>query len=390
MYIDSSSRFSPQTYSDPMEWTYQISAGHAPADGCFPVLSIASSPGDEGRFDDIAFRELNLKSLLAFLPDISAKTFLLKASGDTYNTGSLYGIATCWDSDKIPLNGLLAYRTYDNVEGTVTRLDECVNGVWTNLFNVPGPSATCGAVGIIIDGKSVKLFYNNVQVGAVEILYNPAMLDGQYHGLFSTDTSPLYSLSLTPVTTPTKISFLGDNITDPTITRYASMTSNLYPKLVIPQNHGVGGSVIVYDGTHVDLEDQVKAAARDDADIIIIELGTNDSYGADITTIYETQVQVLQAGNPKAKIYALGILPRSSMAGVADKNSKIETACTKTGITYIDTTDWINPATDLYDGLHPNDTGSLKMPTGSWIYCPEKESGHISSIIDWPGSGHHL
>jgi lysophospholipase L1-like esterase len=107
-------------------------------------------------------------------------------------------------------------------------------------------------------------------------------------------------------------------------------------------------------------------------DIATVMGGTNDVGNATaqstFTSTYQSDIQSLVNGLPAGShVYCLGILPRSDAhaAGVATYNGYIQTAVANVSsskATYVDTSTWINPATDLSgDGLHPTEAGHQKI-----------------------------
>lgn len=139
--------------------------------------------------------------------------------------------------------------------------------------------------------------------------------------------------------------------------RYANENATVF------KNHAVSSSTIMPDVLHRDLETQVTAAANDNADVIIIALGTNDDNAGDMAALkakITAQVNLLKASNPRAVFYWLSPLKRwtdNTGATEVDKSNirtAIAEACTANGITYWDsyTDSWITAA-DTTDGLHP-------------------------------------
>lgn len=127
-------------------------------------------------------------------------------------------------------------------------------------------------------------------------------------------------------------------------------------------NHAVSGNGII-----ANMDTQVTAAANDNADIVIITLGTNDDNAGNMTTLQaevEENIIELKASNPNATLYYMNILPRwideTGVTEVDKSNLRaaIAAACTAQSITCWDTyTDpWI-AAADTADGLHPNEAG---------------------------------
>lgn len=67
--------------------------------------------------------------------------------------------------------------------------------------------------------------------------------------------------------------------------------------------------------------------------------------------------------NPKAIIYAIGILPRADPGDNSrdEKNVRIAAAASAASVTYWDTDGWIDPVTDTDDGLHLTAAGHIKV-----------------------------
>lgn len=127
-------------------------------------------------------------------------------------------------------------------------------------------------------------------------------------------------------------------------------------------NHAVAGHSIV-----TNMDAQTVASANNNADVIIIALGTNDNNAGNMTALqaeYEENVAELKLSNPRATIYALNVLPCWTDVGGGTEVDKsnirtaIASACTAQGITCWDTysTPWIDAA-DTSDGVHPTTTG---------------------------------
>ena len=116
---------------------------------------------------------------------------------------------------------------------------------------------------------------------------------------------------------------------------------------------------------------QATAAASDDADIIIIQLGSNDDNAGNMGTLqtaYEDGIIALKASNTNATIYAMNVLKRwaNQTDGAEVDKSNIRTAiaaaCTAQGITCWDTytTPWI-AQDETSDGIHPTAAGHAKI-----------------------------
>lgn len=132
------------------------------------------------------------------------------------------------------------------------------------------------------------------------------------------------------------------------------------------KNHAASGNAINYR-----MDEQTIEAATDDANIIIIALGTNDNNNAGMDTlkaIVEQCISDLRTSNPNATIYYMNILPRwtdetgGTEVDKGNLRAMINEACVSQGIICWDTYDdpWIT-AEDTLDGLHPSDVGGLKI-----------------------------
>lgn len=149
-------------------------------------------------------------------------------------------------------------------------------------------------------------------------------------------------------------------------------SNNYFQQLVLATsncqgyNHSLSGGTIVGAGA-VDMAAQVAAAASDTAAKIYVEMGTNDSASdpATVRTTYSTQLQALHASNASAVIYAMAPFPRTvdipANIRTAIANGAADALAAGAPVTYVDTSTWINPATDTIDGLHPNVAGYTKI-----------------------------
>jgi lysophospholipase L1-like esterase len=163
------------------------------------------------------------------------------------------------------------------------------------------------------------------------------------------------------VRSPRRITAIGDSIS-------ASLSSWVYAVADrygdghnYLMNHAYGGSHIMPDYEH-NIGEQSVSAAGDNANMIFVEMGTNDVVTDDtLRAEYEANLLALKSSNPGASIYCLGVLPKTDPEQTVLKNTRISTACTNAGATFWDTTGWIVPATDTSDGLHPNAAGHAKI-----------------------------
>jgi lysophospholipase L1-like esterase len=165
-----------------------------------------------------------------------------------------------------------------------------------------------------------------------------------------------------------RFTFIGDSI----FASYGNMydlAANYRGGGNIVNNHAIGGSTIADNigAPASDLTSQVVEATSDDADIIIINLGTNDNNAGDmmvLKAIIGAGISALKISNPRATIYYMNLLPRwtgtDGLTEVDKANLRmaISEQCAISEIACIDTyTDpWIL-STDTDDGLHPGAAG---------------------------------
>ena len=166
--------------------------------------------------------------------------------------------------------------------------------------------------------------------------------------------------------TPKVISIIGDSISASVYNalKWVEIVRDGYNggRVAMP-NYAVSGQTIL---SHMDA--QVLAAANDNADIIIIEMGTNDTTTTGLQAKVEENLIELKRDHPNATIYFMNILPRWTDQGggtPVDKSGNrtaIAAACTAQSVTCWDTftTPWIDAA-DTADGLHPNAAGYAKV-----------------------------
>lgn len=103
-----------------------------------------------------------------------------------------------------------------------------------------------------------------------------------------------------------------------------------------------------------------------------IQYGTNDANDAGYSaaafrTAYDNMLTALVSGLPSTKFKCMGMFDRAAGTGQTNRpsvNTQISNAVTaqaNANVTYINTDNWITPATDTDDGLHPNATGAQKI-----------------------------
>jgi hypothetical protein len=127
-------------------------------------------------------------------------------------------------------------------------------------------------------------------------------------------------------------------------------------------NHAVASQGILDN-----MDAQVAAAASDNADLLILALGTNDDNAGNMAALQakvESSIDALRASNPRATLYYLNVLPRFDGADKANIRTAIAAACAAKSVTCWDpvTTPWIVQA-DTSDNLHPTAAGAQKIAT---------------------------
>lgn len=162
------------------------------------------------------------------------------------------------------------------------------------------------------------------------------------------------------------ITFIGDSITYAD-SAYDEMVTDLYNKGDVTQKaHAQSGGRIM-----VEMAAHVAAAATDNADIIIIEMGVNDDNAGNMAALQaqvEAHLATLKGTNPRATIYWMflpaynGSAEGSELSDKANIRTAVAAGCSAQGATYWDTltTPWILP-TDTSDGWHPTVSGHRKV-----------------------------
>ena len=166
---------------------------------------------------------------------------------------------------------------------------------------------------------------------------------------------------------PTRFGVLGDSISNDSVLEWPGLVRFGYrDNYATLSNHASAGESIAGH-----MATQVTAAASDNANIIIIALGTNDNNAGDMGALqatYEAGIVALKATNPNATIYAMNVLPRweDETTGAEVDKSNIRTAiaaaCTAQSVTCWDTytTPWIDQD-ETVDGTHPDATGQAAI-----------------------------
>lgn len=160
----------------------------------------------------------------------------------------------------------------------------------------------------------------------------------------------------------------------------------------LSENRGISGTLVTGSSANqggvtrtADITGAIPAPSK-----VFVLYGTNDinagvvigAVGAagSFTDSYKNMVSSLVGGLPAAKIYCIGILPRTSQTpnSIATYNAGIQSAITavsNANVSYIDPTGWglmqnngsssnyTDPNSNFIDGLHPNGKGYAIMQT---------------------------
>lgn len=168
---------------------------------------------------------------------------------------------------------------------------------------------------------------------------------------------------------PQIITIIGDSISSRYMVNWTSLLQAQYNSQNVGiSNHAVGGHTII-----ANMDAQVVAAASDNADVIIIHMGTSDDDAGDMGILQaevEENIAELKISNPNATIYYMNVLPcwTDAIGGpeIPKGNIRIAiaAACLAQGITCWDTYNvpWIIQA-QTSDGIHPTAAGHAAIAT---------------------------
>jgi hypothetical protein len=167
-------------------WTAYAASGRAgttSTDFSFEKTSATSGTMlfDSGSMKELTFSEL-IQPLEAGTADVWVEAGITKpAAADGFQSGVIVRL----DSASNPQNFLLVYL---DGQGNL-RLDKCVGGVYSPVASAAVTYVAGAAVRVCADGASVRVFYNQVSVLAVQTVADAGILSNTLHGLFSTDES---------------------------------------------------------------------------------------------------------------------------------------------------------------------------------------------------------
>jgi hypothetical protein len=306
--------------------------------------------------DDATFQLINFPSCLKTIRYTTGGDFIIRQKLRVIK-GTQIGFGVNLDSASNPQNGVFVY-----ADGSNVRIELLKAGVWSSVLSTGASWPDDNEMQFVKSGTSYSVYRAGAQLGTTQTINEPTINNNTIHMQFSTYGGNLFtSPFLCYDNNPKNFTFLGDSISVPVSTWATVFLSNYNHGIGPYHNWAVSGAHVMSDYAE-NMTKQTGQAASDAAQVIFILLGTNDSVQDDtFRAMYQTNLSALKTSNPTATIYALGILASTGDRGQATKNPLIQTACANVSVTYWDTTNWINPATDTDDGLHPNDAGKVKI-----------------------------
>jgi hypothetical protein len=154
---------------------------------CYPMVENGSSAFDTGLADDGGVAAITYSSLFAMLPSTQANV-IAKIMPDVLVDDTHIGIIVGGDAQSSPANYIIVTaRRHPNI---LTLLDV---DIWKKAGSAytlvaGGLSATIAAnawLEVRRSGSTVKVYYNNVQVGTDQTIADAAILAGTFHGFLS-------------------------------------------------------------------------------------------------------------------------------------------------------------------------------------------------------------
>jgi lysophospholipase L1-like esterase len=356
------------------DWTQFTLIGQA-IDAAIRVIpsgtAIALADGTSMRVDDLSLRKLDSGTMFALMPE-SVPDVNIRARMRVVE-GTQGGLIVNANSQTAPTAYVIGHchRGMGKVQ-----LEKVINGTKITLIDVGAVYYDDSVIEIRKSGTTYQLFYKGAQIGTDVTINDAEIVNNPYHGLFSPSGGNSFSSYFCGSSSANYInlSVLGDSISS-ALTSWVYKLAGLYNGGAVRLiNHAVSGATVITDGDgDMDMDGQTAVTASDNANIIIVALGSNDPDTTDaLRAEYQENLSEVKTTNPNAQIFGLGVIPSTgNAASRALKNPLIEQACTNAGATYV-STDNINyggvtfdPAIHTYDGLHPNDIGHLLI--ANWM-----------------------
>jgi lysophospholipase L1-like esterase len=264
------------------------------------------------------------------------------------------------------------------------------------------PATGAGSIKVFQDGTAVGGVLACPTVGGADMNWWEfvAGLDGAYHnytvvvvgnvGCYLVNIMTVGGVIDFATTYPRNrgaIGGIGDSITVGTSGTSGDSTLSFLYKLAVAKNRpsyngGVGSAylcsgIVGQVGTSMRYTDITHGSPTTTFDFVVCLIGVNDialSSNPPPTTGFQACYQNMLQGirrnvGPSCKILALGILDTSNAKAGPLRDtyngliSAAVTAMSDANTSYVDTDDWITPATDCTDGIHPTSAGYDKIVT---------------------------
>jgi peptidoglycan/xylan/chitin deacetylase (PgdA/CDA1 family) len=123
--------------------------------------------------------------------DINTVTALIKKETDyrvssrvAMSDKSCIGVSCSCNAADNPTYGLFAY-----IDSSYIFLSKLVNGTWTNLIKSSINYKDDYQISVVKKNDKVTLFYGGIQEGTTQIITETQIINGEFHGLFSTSSN---------------------------------------------------------------------------------------------------------------------------------------------------------------------------------------------------------
>lgn len=139
----------------------------------------ATSPNNSIYLDDLSLKPLDLSSLFSTLSTNDSDVII--ETNVTMTSGTQAGIVSNLDSTSAPSNFVIAYH-----DGVNVKLDKVVGGTYTNLISAATTYVPGAPIRLTKVSNKYAVYYNNVIVGAAQMIYDAGIISNTKHGVFST------------------------------------------------------------------------------------------------------------------------------------------------------------------------------------------------------------
>jgi lysophospholipase L1-like esterase len=310
--------------------------------------------------DDFHLAKLTLATCGIYRPLNGLTTYKLSVLPAAVNESTAWGIWVCVDNPANPQNGVLLYAIPEAAD--VLLLTKMVNGVYTDTISLssvglinPLCYLTC-----IREGNTFSVYNGSAQIGTTQTISDVG--EAGYYGVFNGYAGNTFAKAAIQPASSKRIAIIGDSI---------SASANGWDDLFVGRynyggnlgfNRAVSGATVLHTGSTTDMQDEVTTASSDNADLILVLLGTNDTdTSATFGTEYQARLAEMKTQHPNASISCLGILERfDGITRRTLQNPMIQAAAAAVGETYINT-DGVITAGDTTDNLHLNAAGHAKL-----------------------------